>query len=187
MPFAYAKLANRTFTSLALAGVATLAAAPARAQEAPPVVVEAAPTVLIAPPSSARIHDWEPGEPVPPGYHAVKRRRKGLLLGGGLTFGVTYFVTALAGAIAADAGAGRGALLLLPVFGPLGGMGGSATTSFLLALDSLAQAAGVAVFAVGMAKPRPVLVRDDLAKIEVAPAPLTFGSHGVGFGLVGRF
>jgi hypothetical protein len=178
---------------MALAGAVALAALPASAQEAPPIAVAPQPTYVITPSiplaSPQRLADWEEGEPIPAGYHAVKRRRKGLLIGGALTFGITYLVTALGGAIAADAGGGRGAALIAPVFGPFAMLGKDvgATGSFLLVLDSLAQAAGITMFSIGMAKPSAVLVRDDLAKIEVRPAPMTFGASGAGFGLVGRF
>lgn len=197
MPFACSKHENRRTSSALLAGAvalgASLAASPARAQEAPPIVVAPQPTYVITPTvrlaSPQRVLDWEDGEPIPAGYHSVKRKRKGLIIGGALTFGITYLLTALGGAIAADAGGGRGAVLMLPVFGPFGAMGkeAGATGSFLLVLDSLAQAAGITMFSLGMVKPKTTLVRDDLSKIEVRPAPMTFGANGAGFGLVGRF
>lgn len=194
MPFAFA---NRKISSFVLACAvalgASLAAPPASAQEAPPFVPAAPPAPVLAPvalvPAPQRIIDWEEGEPIPPGYHTVKRTRKGLVIGGALTFGITYLVTALGGAIAADTGGGRGAALFVPVFGPYGMVGedAGATGSFLLVLNSLTQAAGVTMLSVGLAKPKSVLVRDDLAKIEVTPAPMTFGANSAGFGLVGRF
>lgn len=194
MSFASPKHVNRTILSVSLAGAFALAAAPARAQDAPPFVPAPAATTYVIPmPMSGpqRLTDWEPGEPIPPGYHPIKRMRKGLVIGGALTFGITYLITALGGAIAADAGGARTAVLLLPVFGPFAMVGKDvgATGSFLFTLNGLAQAAGITMLTVGLAKPKAQLVRDDVAKIEieVAPVPMTFGAQGAGFGLVGRF
>lgn len=178
-----------------------VAAAPACAQEPPPVIA-IVPQPVPAPraqvyPLPVRpalgprvITDWEDDEPIPLGYRPVNRVRKGLVIAGAITFGTVYLTTALGGAIAADSGGGgRAAGLLLPVVGPLAMLGGEAgvTGSFLLVLNTLAQAAGVTMFVVGVTKPKQVLVRSNVAKIEVTPVPMSFGPNSAGFGLTGRF
>lgn len=189
----------RTRFSFALAAAAaigaTLAAAPARAQPAPTtieILTPPAPQVVHVPVRSEagprRITDWESDEPIPAGYRPVLRARKGLVIAGATTFGATYLTSALAGAIAADSGTPRAAGMLIPVVGPLTLLGeGGFTGGFFLVMDTLAQAAGVTMFAVGMARQKPVLVRAQAAKIEFAPAPMSFGQGSAGFGLVGRF
>ena len=100
-----------------------------------------------------------------------------------------YLTSALGGAIATDAGAPAGATLFVPVFGPFvaAGLQGSATGGFLLVLDGLAQAAGVTMFALGMARPKVTLRRDLAARLELAPVPLSFGPGSGGVGLRGTF
>lgn len=190
MSFAYDDLFPRNIRRLACAGAlalgAALATSPAAAQEPPPVFAVSPRVVLSGPP---RLVDWEPGEPIPAGYHPITRKRTGLVVGGAVTFGATYLFTALGGAIASDTGSDRAALLMIPVVGPFAmvGDGSGATGSFGLVLNGLTQAAGVTMFALGFALPKTVLVRDDLAKVEVSPVPMSFGPQSGGVGLVGRF
>lgn len=170
-------------------GVA-LVASSASAQEPPPFVPPAyaiPPSVVLSGP--ARLTDWEEGEPIPRGYHPIRRKRTGLVVGGAVTFGTTYLLSALGGAIASDTGSDRAALLMIPVIGPFTMIGGDsgATGSFGLVLNGLTQAAGITMFAIGMAMPKTVLVRNDLAKVEVAPVPMTFGPQSGGVGLLGTF
>ena len=142
-----------------------------------------------------RITDWEEGEPIPPGYHPVTRIRKGLVIGGAVTFGVTYLLTALTGAAISDigkatGGGGRSAkLLLIPIGGPFAVLStGSTFGDFFCVFDGLVQAAGVGMFIAGLAAPKTVLVRNDLAKhFDIKPMPMTFGKNSAGFGFVGSF
>src|SRR6185295_7377000 len=53
-----------------------------------------------------KVLDWEEGEPLRPGYHADTRIRKGLVIGGAVTFGVMWLFTALGAAIAQTANSG---------------------------------------------------------------------------------
>jgi hypothetical protein len=53
--------------------------------------------------------------------------------------------------------------------------------------DGLGQAVGAAMLITGLAAPRRVLVRDDVAKVHVMPTPLTFGKGSAGVGLTGTF
>lgn len=147
-----------------------------------------------------RINDWNDGEPIPPGYHRVTRIRQGLVIGGALTFGITYLATALIGAAASDIGkatcdtptscsTGRSAkLLLIPVAGPFTLLStGWASADFFLVLNGLVQTAGVGMLIGGIAAPKTILVRNDLAKIEIKPTPMTFGQNSAGFGFTGTF
>lgn len=196
---------------LAAAAALTLTSADASAQSgypSPPPGFEPAvappPQGYYVPPSIAmsgprQLNDWEPGEPIPPGYHPVTRIRKGLVIGGSVLFGTVYLISALTGAAVSDvctasgsASCGRSAkLLFIPVVGPFTMLGNttSALGNFALVLDGLAQAGGVAMLIAGIAAPKTVLVRNDLAKpkLEISPVPMSFGSNSAGFGFVGRF
>ncbi len=189
----------------AVVASALLAAAPAVAQEppppqgyevppayAPPAVMP--PLVYHIPPSPYGlapriITDWEPGEPIPLGYTPVQRMRKSLVIAGAVTLGSLWLTSALTGAIAVDAGAPTGKAMFVPVFGPfvMAGLQGSATGGLLLVLDGLGQAAAVTMLAVGIAMPKTVLLRSDVAKVEVMPVPMTFGPSSAGLGFVGKF
>jgi hypothetical protein len=194
-----------------LAGAALIALAPATASAqgyAPPPPgyeqqAQPAPQGYYVPPSVAasgprKITDWEEGEPIPPGYHPVSRIRKGLVIGGAVLFGSMYLISVMTAAIAQDTCKATSACsnpltpLFIPVAGPfvqLGNTGGSATAAVFLVLDGLAQAGGVAMFIAGLAAPKTVLVRNDLAKtkVHVMPVPMALGNNAPGFGFVGAF
>lgn len=201
-------------STTALAAALTLGAADARAQSGAPAPPPPGFEPQIAPqpmppqgyyvPQSVaasgprRITDWEEGEPIPPGYHPVTRVRKGLIIGGAVTFGVVYLSNVLAAVIHSDAckslscTGGSWNALYAPIVGPFIQMGytSSATGNFFLVLDGLVQAGGVAMLIAGIAAPKTVLVRNDLAlskKFEIKPMPMSFGSGGAGFGFVGKF
>ncbi len=157
-----------------------------------------APQGAYAPPRV--IADWEPGQAIPPGYHPSTRIRKGLVIGGAVTFGVVYLLSALAGAVTSDVGdvtCGNGCssgtrsakLLLIPVGGPfaLVGASSSATGNFFLVLDGVAQVGGLAMLIAGLAAQESVLVHDVAKNVKIMPAPMTFGATGAGLGLVGTF
>jgi hypothetical protein len=188
----------RTPATLAALLVTGTFAAPARAQQPPPpppqVFVippaDAPPPVVFgprAPLGPADVAQWEEGDAVPYGYRPVKSVRKPLVIAGAVTFGSLYLTSALAGAIATDAGAPGGASLFVPVLGPFiaAGLQSSATGGFLLVLDGLAQGAGVAMFVVGLAKQKTVLRRS--FEPTVVPVPMTFGASSGGVGLRGTF
>ena len=140
------------------------------------------------------IKDWEEGEPIPAGYHPVTRMRTGLVVGGAVTFGVVYL---LGGILPATIGTEAKATELTPLFAPvvgpfitmgtIGNATGTATARVFLAIDGLAQAAGVAMLIAGLAAPKTVLIRNDLGKVKVMPTPMTFGKNSNGFGFVGTF
>jgi hypothetical protein len=169
----------------------------------PPGYAAPAPVYIMPPPQQApagprKITDWEEGEPIPAGYHKVSHVRVGLIVGGAVTFGVTYLLTALSGALVSDVGnatncgtsCSSAKPLLIPLAGPwivLPNVTSTATGSFFLVLDGLVQAAGVGMLIGGIAAQKTDLVRDDTAKVVVLPTPVVFDNKGAGFGFKGTF
>jgi hypothetical protein len=161
----------------------------------PPPQVYVAPQAYYAPAlqrSPVVINDWDENQPAPAGYHVSVRNRTGLIVGGAVTFGVVYGLTASISAIADAAGANNAGWGLVPVVGPFGlipSSGGSAGIDFLLVLDGLAQAGGVAMFIAGFAAPKKTLVRNDMVVggLTLKPMPMTFDRNSAGFGVRGSF
>ncbi|WP_437284137.1 hypothetical protein [Sorangium sp. So ce406] len=153
----------------------------------PPPGYYAAPGV---PPAGPKVLPWREGEPVPPGYHPEERVRKGLVISGAIVFGTVYLFTAIGGADAVYRGSSGYAALFVPVAGPFLTL---ATTrqddleTMALVLDGLVQVTGAALLLPGLLVPKTVLVRDDVSKAFVVPAPMSFGPSSAGLGLVGRF
>lgn len=138
------------------------------------------------------IKDYEPGDPVPPGYHAETRARTGLIVGGAVTLGTLWLISALVGAAMNDVNeystrTTRGDFLFVPVAGPFLQLINTETSSgkTVLVIDGAGQAAGAAMLIVGLTSPRTLLVRNDLAEVRIAP--VNVGERGTGLGLVGRF
>jgi hypothetical protein len=181
----------------------TMVAGTARADEpvyAPPNV-EVAPGVLVVEQGAARpaaagprvITDYEEGDPVPAGYHAAQRTRKGLLIGGAVTFGCFYFISLLVAAASTDAAKADNRssevdALYIPAIGPFVQMArtSSATANVFLALDGIAQAGGVAMFVAGISMPKTVLVRDASTAPTFHLAPL-LGRGSTGVAVLGTF
>jgi hypothetical protein len=148
------------------------------------------------------INDWSEGEPIPPGYHESTRIRRGLVIGGAVLFGTTYLLTALTGSILISAnndcggtcGSSGWGTLLIPAVGPFVSMahsGNTALGNFWLAFDGLAQVGGITMFAVGIASPATVLVRNDLGSnsnngLHLALAPIVAPDRQ-GAALIGTF
>jgi hypothetical protein len=137
--------------------------------------------------------DWNEGEPIPPGYHPVDRTRKGLIIGGSITFASLYGISLFAAAIGhdvSDDGSNPVSALYVPVVGPFIQMAktDSATANLFLAVDGLAQTAGLAMFFYGMTVPKTILVRNDLAeaKPHVTLAPM-IAKGTTGLGVIGTF
>ena len=138
------------------------------------------------------LKDWEPGTPIPHGYHAETRVRKGKVISGAIVFGVTYLYSSFIAAVGQDISDASGednvlAWMFIPVLGPFLEMmeTDSTTIRYILALDGIAQAAGVTLLVTGLMYPKWVLVRNDLASATIAP--MKIGMDGNGLGLVGRF
>ncbi|MBX3192694.1 MAG: hypothetical protein KF819_37260 [Labilithrix sp.] len=136
------------------------------------------------------IKDYDEGDPIPPGYHPDTQIRKGLVIGGSITFGTMYILSVLTGAAMNDSKSltkTDGSYLFIPVAGPFLQMTRTSTSlgNTVLAIDGIAQAAGAVMLIVGLTSPKTVLIRNDLAEIRVTPVRL--GQDGNGLGLVGTF
>jgi len=140
----------------------------------------------LTPPGPRVIRDWDEGEPIPLGYHKEEHVRTGLVIGGAVTFGSMYLLTALGASIANDAGGSVGALYV-PGLGPFIQMAqtSSSTAAFWLAFDGVVQLGGVAMFVAGFALPKKQLVRNDVG-FELHLAPI-IARDQTGMGVVGRF
>ena len=137
------------------------------------------------------IRDWKEGDPIPDGYREVQRTRTGAVVGGAVTLGVMWLISAFVAAAAQDVnnadgshGANPDAALYVPVVGPFIQMGstGSATGNMALLVDGLAQTGGFALLVWGLTSPRNVLVRADLAQ-GTQIVPIRVGRDGYGMGL----
>jgi hypothetical protein len=133
------------------------------------------------------ITSWHEGEPVPPGYHPVERVRKGLIIGGAVTFGVLYLWSVFGAAIAHDLGDNADALYI-PGLGPFAQMATttSATGNVFNAIDGAGQSAGLVMLIVGLTSPRTILVRNDLGALKGLPVPYV-SSSGAGMRFVASF
>ena len=139
------------------------------------------------------IKDYDDGEPVPPGYHPETKIRTGLVVGGAVTFGVLYLISALVAAAISDVNRGTGhdgddgSFLYVPVAGPFLQMTktDSSTANVFLGIDGIAQAAGATMLVVGLTSPKTVLVRNDIGEVRLMP--MRMGQGGGGLGLGGTF
>jgi hypothetical protein len=138
------------------------------------------------------ITDWEVGSPVPPGYHPVQRVRKGAIIGGAVTLGALWAISACGAAIVHDAnangvGTDNADALFIPVLGPFVQMSRttSATGNLFNLIDGLGQSAGATLLIWGLTSPKTLLVRNDLG-MTLIPAPYV-SSRGAGLGLTGTF
>jgi hypothetical protein len=133
--------------------------------------------------------DWQPGEPVPDGYRKVTGIRKGLVIGGSVTWGSVYLFNAAAAASLHDTEQQRFDPLYVPAIGPfitiatarpdsLGALG--------LVLDGLVQSGGLAMMIIGLVSPQIKLVRDR-SPAAVLPVPFLPDTRTAGLGLVGAF
>lgn len=127
---------------------------------------------------------FEEGQPIPPGYRVETRARKGLIVGGAVTFGVLYLLSAFTASVAVDSGDSEEfGPLFIPVAGPfvaIGTTGAEGVGTFTLVLDGVGQAGGVAMFIAGMVTEEKFLLRNDQAKISVTPMMVGDSSFGLG-------
>ncbi len=147
--------------------------APPPGYGAPPGYAQPSGTYPVGP----RIMNYEEGQAVPEGYRVEERARRGLIIGGAVTFGVTYILSAMVGLVAesADRASGGTGQSYIPLYIPLAGPFITIGTSdakgggvFVLMVDGLAQVAGAAMFIGGLAAPQKKLVRNDVA-LSVKP------------------
>ena len=138
----------------------------------------------------ARITDWDDTSPVPPGYHVQTQVRKGMIIGGAVLFGSLFLIDLLVAAGGADSGNNQYTAMYVPAAGPFLQMATSGTSnvgSLFLAIDGLAQCAGIAMLIYGIAAPRTILVRNDLGMTMPMLVPMKMGQDGYGAGLVAHF
>lgn len=137
-----------------------------------------------------QIEDFDFSRPVPLGYTPVARPRKHLIVGGAVTFGVVYGLSAFVASIGQDAaenGDNKVGALWVPVAGPFLEMGQveSATGKFFFASVGAAQLAGALMLYYGLTTKEHVLVRNDLVgSLTVTPMA---GNGASGMALAGRF
>lgn len=134
----------------------------------------------VLPPGPARIR-WDDDRAAPAGYHLEGGVRDGLVIGGAVTLGSLYLLTALTAAALNDTNRdGSAGVLYVPVAGPFLHLkdASSDTAKLVLVVDGVAQAAGAAMLVVGLATPRTFAVRNDAAKLEIRPV-VGPGSAGV--------
>jgi hypothetical protein len=122
------------------------------------------------------ITDFDENRPIPAGYTKVSRTRKGLVIAGSVTLGVTYGVTVVVAAIGEDLRktgetTTNFSSLFIPIAGPFLQMRetDNYSSKWLLAHLGLAQAAGALMLVYGMTSPRVLLVRNDQLSMHVAP------------------
>lgn len=135
------------------------------------------------------ITDWDNSRPVPMGYTPVDRPRKHLIVGGAVTFGVSYGLSAFVAAIGEDANHSNNEVgaMWIPVAGPWiqAGQTDSATGKFFLVGMGSAQVAGAIMLYYGLTTTQRVLVRNDLVgSLTVSPMAAR-GAQGMV--LSGRF
>lgn len=136
------------------------------------------------------ITDFDFERPVPLGYTMVKRPRKGMLIGGGVSFGVSYGISVLSAAIGediSDNGQNEAAAMWIPVAGPFLQMTqtDSATLRVFLFGLGAAQTTGAILLYYGLTTKKRVLVRNDIVgSLMVTP---TAGDGTAGMLLSGRF
>jgi hypothetical protein len=181
------------------------AATPATVPPPPPPPAPATavtPSVLYPPPAAAGYRPILPnelpyndGQPIPPGYHAETRMRKGTVIAGTALFGAGYLIAVGFGVMGAKNCCGF-MPMFIPVAGPfitlgtldyseqgVGGIGAMVLAPMFV-IDGLLQTAGAITFAVGMARPKPVLVLGLPPEATTTPR-LRFTGNGIA--LEGRF
>ena len=132
----------------------------------------------------------EEGRPVPMGYTPVQRTRKGLLIGGGVTLGVSYGYSLLIAALGQDLssdGNNEVAAMWIPVAGPFIQMAQTDSAVFRLVLGGfgIAQTTGAILLYYGLTTKKTVYVRNDLVgSMQVTPM---VGDGTTGMVLSGRF
>lgn len=131
------------------------------------------------------VMNYEESQPIPPGYKPEERIRKGLVVGGAVTFGVVYFFTAVGAAYNLDSSRAPYGALFVPVAGPfiVAGAGNFSGVGelgrFGLILDGFVQAGGAAMLLAGIFAKKKVLVRQDVAHVVEPEIMIGPGSAGL--------
>lgn len=145
-----------------------------------------------APPKGPKkITRFDPNAPVPFGYTKVEAKRKGFVIAGAVTFGVTYGVSLFVAAIGedlrrADETSENLSSLLIPAAGPFLQMAKTESTSGKVALVYLgvAQTLGAAMLVYGLTNTKTILLRNDMVSMSIAPM---MGNGSSGLMAVGSF
>ena len=135
------------------------------------------------------ITDFDFERPIPMGYTMVQRPRKGMLIGGSVTFGVSYGISVLSAAIGSDISSGdnEAAAMWIPVAGPFLQMAQTDFATLRVFLFGLgaAQTTGAILLYYGLTTKKRVLVRNDIVgSMMITP---TAGDGTAGMMLSGRF
>jgi hypothetical protein len=135
--------------------------------------------------------DDDSGRRAPLGYTPVERPRHHMMVGGLVTFGVSYSISALTAAIGQDSCSygcqNQESAMWIPVAGPFIEMGqtDSATARVFLAGLGIAQVTGAVLMYYGLTTTKKVYVRNDLVgNLMITP---TAGNGASGFALAGSF
>lgn len=133
---------------------------------------------------------WEPGKPIPDGYHRVKGRRTSLAVAGGAAFTCLYALHVFGALAARQHGDERHDPMFIPVLGPFVTIDTARTDrwgTFGLIVDGLAQTSTVVLFVAGMVGTQVKLEKDaPIATIEAAPF-VSADARSAGLGLSGSF
>ena len=158
----------------------------ARAQEQVTVVAPVEPPAPWAPTyvkgtGPRVIKDWSPDQPTPPGYHPSERIRLWAVITGASLTATAYGVAVLGGLVTEASTDGCHGVdpsngcyrtedeLFIPVLGPLIALtrSGNAPGMYTFdAIDGVVQVGGVVMLALGIAMPKTILVRDDVASVH---------------------
>jgi hypothetical protein len=134
------------------------------------------------------ITDVEDDRRAPMGYTEVHRARRHLIVGGAVTFGVTYLISAFTATLGEKSnGSNDLASLYVPVAGPFLEMHytDNSTARFFLVSLGAAQLAGAVMLYVGATSKQRVFVRNDLVG-SLSITPLV-DHHVQGLALTGAF
>ena len=169
---------------------------PAGYPQAPPGTYYApAPGYAATTPLGPKVLDYEEGDTIPPGYRPGTRVRKGLVIGGSVMLGVGYLFTIMVAGIGqlvnniGNPGTKDFGPLLIPVVGPFIGIGTTHPSTggvFGLAFLGVVQTAGLGMLIGGIAAPKTVLLRNEVAGVKFTLTP-QFGANTAGLGAVGSF
>ena len=129
------------------------------------------PPAYYAPPQLPPRLPYGEGQPIPAGYRVSTHARRGLVIGGAVTFGVLYVLSIIAADTANSDGHKDDNLksLYIPAIGPFIAGAGSDGSKSIFYLDGFGQVAGLAMFIGGFAFPQTELVRNDVASVRVLP------------------
>jgi hypothetical protein len=172
-------------TALVIGAVVMPTTARADRVQAPPPAPPEAPAQL-DPDSPEEMTDADPDRPAPAGYTRVTKRRRGLIVAGGLTFGLSYGLCVISAEIARmgtpTPTSTPDDVLFIPFVGPFIELGRTSGGSAVLVGLGLAQITGAAMIGIGIATRKHLFVRND----QLTIAPLLIPNAG-GLSVAGRF